>query len=182
MQILSKINWVDVIVVILILRMSYVAFMDGLSHEIFPLFGSIIVFVLSLSYYVKLGGIMVQSLGMPSELANCLAFIILVVIAGFIVKFLRIIIDKLVKVQWHPVIERFGGLLAGVVKAYIITAIILTILVLMPFSYLRWSIKERSLTGKYVLMAGPGVYEKFKDIVPDNSVTPKKAPAQKASS
>lgn len=181
MQILSKINWVDVIVVILMIRMSYVAFMDGLSHEIFPLFGSIVVFVLSLSYYVRLGDLMVQNTGMSAEVANCLAFIILVVISGFIVKFLKLILDKLVKVQWHPLIEKFGGLFAGVVKAYIITAIILTILVLMPFSYLRWSVKERSLTGKYVLMAGPGVYERFKDIVPDSSIVPKKAPAKKAS-
>ena len=180
MQILTRINWVDVLVVILILRMSYVAFMDGLSHEIFPLFGSIAVLVLSLRYYTVLGNTMSQTLvGMPSDISNCLGFIILVAGLGLLVRFLRVILDKIVKIQWHPVIEKFGGLLAGIIKAYIVTVIVLTILVMMPLSYLRWSVMDRSLTGKYILMAGPKVCAKFKVFLSDNSAVPKKVPAQK---
>jgi len=180
MYILSRINWVDVFVVILMARMSYVAFMDGLSHEIFPLIGSIVVFVLSLHYYKSLGDMISQGMGnIPSEITNLLGFVILVVISGFVVKFLKIIIDKIVKVQWHPVIEKFGGLFAGIVKAYIITAIVLTMMALIPLSYLQWSIKDRSLTGKYVLMAGPEIYSKSRVLLSDNSIIPKKAPAKK---
>ncbi len=180
MQILSRINWVDVLVVILIVRISYVAFMDGLSHEILPFLGVLAVFVLSLHYYTSLGYVISQNLGnMPADISNCLGFIILVVVLGFIVKLLKVILDKIVKVQWHPVIEKFGGLFAGIAKAYLITAMVLTIMNLMPLSYLKWSIKDRSLTGKYVLMAGPEVYSKFKVFLSGNSIVPKKAPAKK---
>jgi len=180
MQILSKINWVDVFVLILMVRMSYVAFMDGLSHEIFPLIGSTVVFILSLHYYKILGEMISQGMGnIPTEITNFLSFVVIVIVAGFIVKFLKIIIDKIVKVQWHPVIEKFGGLFAGIVKAYIITAIILTMMSLVPLSYVRWSVKDRSLTGKYFLVAGPEAYSKFKVFLSDNSTVPKKAPAKK---
>jgi uncharacterized membrane protein required for colicin V production len=161
-------------------RMSYVAFMDGLSHEIFPLIGSIAVFALSLRYYIHLGEMISQGMGgVPTEITNFLSFVILVVVGGFAVKFLKIIIDRIVKVQWHPVIEKFGGLFAGVVKAYVITAIILTMMSIMPLSYVRWSVKDRSLTGRYILMAGPEAYSKLKVFISDNSAVPKKVPAKK---
>jgi uncharacterized membrane protein required for colicin V production len=180
MQILSRINWVDVLVIILMIRISCVAFMDGLSHEIFPFLGVLAVFVLSLHYYMGLGYIISTNLGsITADVSNCLSFIILVVVLGFIVKFLKVILDKIVKVQWHPVIEKFGGLFVGILKAYIITAMVLTVLVLIPLSYLQWSVKDRSLTGKYVLMAGPEAYSKFKSFLSDNSTVPKRAPAKK---
>ncbi|MDP3790581.1 MAG: CvpA family protein [Candidatus Omnitrophota bacterium] len=180
MQILSRINWVDIVVLILMVRISYVAFMDGLSHEIFPFFGTVAVFILSLHYYTGLGEAISQNLGnMPAEVSNCLAFIILVVTLGFIIKFIKIILDKMVKVQWHPVIEKFGGLFVGILKAYVIIAMIVTILALIPLSYLQWSVKERSLTGKYILMAGPEIHGKAKVFLSDNSTIPKKAPPKK---
>ena len=176
MHILSGINWVDVLVVILMVRMSYGSFLDGLSHQIFPFFASIAILAISLHYYTRLGQLMG---GIQPEVANALSYIALVVVLGFIVKFVKIILDKIVQVQWHPVIEKFGGLLVGIAKAYVMTAIVLTMLSLMPLSYLQWSVRERSLTGKYFLAAGPEAYTKFKVFLSDNSTVPKKAPAKK---
>ena len=199
MQILTRINWVDILVVILMVRISYVAFRDGLSHEIFPLFGSIFVLIFSLYYYPKLGFFLSQGvMNIPVEAANCISFIILVVALAFIVKFIKTILDKIVKVEWHPLIEKMGGLIAGIAKAYIITALILMILALIPLSYLQWSIREKSVTGRYVLMAGPEIFAKvsgflpvvkvgektetaeqlMKNLLSDKSVAPK-APAKK---
>lgn len=180
MQILSKINWVDILVVILILRTTYASFMDGLSHEIFPFLGTLAVFVLSLNYYKILGELISSNLeNIPIGISNWIAFILLIVALGFIVKLLKIILDKIVRVQWHPVIEKFGGLLAGVLKAYIITAMVLTVFVLSPLSYLRWSVNEKSLTGKYILLSGPQAVDRLKPFLSDNSTQPKTPPANK---
>ncbi len=167
MEIISRINWVDVLVVILMLRMSYVAFKEGLSHEIFPFIGAILIAVLSLYYYTRVGLVISQNLGgMPVEISNFLSFLLLVAAMGFLVKFLKGILDKIVKVQWHPLIEKFGGLAVGIARAYIITSIVLTVLVLMPLSYLQWSVRDKSLMGKYVLMAGPEIYGKISVFLP----------------
>lgn len=203
MQIFSRINWVDALVVILMLRMSYVALKDGLSHEIFPFIGSLLVMVFSLHYYKKMGSfISANLLNMPSEISNFFSFLILVVALGLIVKMLKGLLDKIVRVEWNPVIEKFGGLVVGVAKAYIITAMVLIVLALTPLSYLQWSIRDRSLTGKYILMAGPEVYGRvsaflstikvggsplnkdliLKDLISDKSIAPKKAPAKEAES
>ena len=167
MGLITKINWVDVLVAILMLRISYVAFRDGLSHEIFPFLGSILIMVLAMHYYAVIGSFMSrQMMNMPVELANFLSFLILVVVLGLLVRLLRVALDKIVKVQWHPIMEKFGGLAVGIMKAYIITGIVLMTISLMPLSYLQWSIKDRSLTGKYILMTAPRIYDRIGRFLP----------------
>ena len=172
MELITKINWVDVLVAILMLRISYVAFRDGLSHEIFPVLGSILIMVLAVHYYTVLGSFISRKMmNMPVELANFLSFLILVAVLGFLVKLLRIVLDKIVKVQWHPVMEKFGGLAVGIMKAYVITGIVLMTLSLMPLSYLSWSIKDKSLTGKYILRAIPQIYDRVGRFLPAVKLT-----------
>jgi uncharacterized membrane protein required for colicin V production len=167
MELITKVNWVDILVAILMLRISYVAFRDGLSHEIFPFIGSILILVLARHYYTVLGSFAsMNMMNMPVELANFLSFLVLVVALGFLVRLLRVVLDKIVKVQWHPIMEKFGGLAVGIMKAYIVTGIVLTTLSLMPLSYLQWSIKEKSLTGKYILSAGPQIYGMVERFLP----------------
>ncbi len=167
MELISHINWVDILVAILMLRISYVAFRDGLSHEIFPFIGSILIMVLAMHYYTILGGSISRNMmNMPIELSNFLSFLVLVVVLGFLVRLLRIALDKIVKVQWHPIMEKFGGLAIGIVKAYVITGIVLMALSLMPLSYLVWSIKDKSLTGKYILAAAPEIYDRVGRFLP----------------
>ena len=160
MELLAKINWVDLLVAILMLRISYVAFRDGLSHEIFPFLGSILIMLLAMRYYTVFGSSISRNvMNMPIELANFLSFLILVAVLGLLVRLLRVLLDKIVQVQWHPIMEKFGGLAVGIMKAYVVTGIVLMTLSLMPLSYMQWSIKDKSLTGKYILMAGPRIYD-----------------------
>lgn len=168
MEILSRTNWVDVLVVIIVLRISYVAFQDGLSHEIFPLIGSACTIVLALHYYHKISIFISQNvLGQHVDILNFISFLVLAVGVGFIFKFLKVVLDKIIKVTWHPLIERFGGLLAGVARASIVTATVLTVLALMPLSYLQWSIRDKSLTGVHFLRIGPSIYAAMAGLLPN---------------
>jgi len=177
MELITKINWVDVLVAILMLRISYVAFRDGLSHEIFPFIGSILVMALAMRYYTVLGSYVSRNMmNMPVELANFLSFLILAVALGLLVRLSRIVLDKIVKVQWHPVMEKFGGLVVGIMKAYVITGIVLTTLSLMPLSYLQWSIKDKSLTGKHILRVGPEIYTGVERFLPAGKFGEKNRP------
>lgn len=176
MEIISRINWVDVLVAIVMFRMSYVAFRDGLSHEIFPFFGAILVVVFSLHYYERIGSFISQNLAnIPVEISNFVSFLVLVIGLSLIVRLLRAVLDKIIKIEWHPAIEKFGGLVVGIMRAYIITGIILMAMALAPFSYLQWSIRDRSLTGRYILMAGPEIYARVAGILPTIRVGEKAA-------
>jgi uncharacterized membrane protein required for colicin V production len=167
MEILTKINWVDVLIAILILRTAYVSLQDGLSHEILPLIGSVCMLILSLHYYLKIAAFLYEiGFALPREFLNLLSFVTLVICIGILFKFIKALIDKIIKITWHPLIERFGGLIAGVVRGAVLTSTILIIIVLIPLPYLQWSVRDRSLTGVYFLRIGPVIYEKLSAVLP----------------
>jgi membrane protein required for colicin V production len=159
MEILSRANWVDLLVVTLMIRTVYVSLKDGLSHEIFPLLGSVLTLILGLHYYGRLGSMLYGVAGMiPLSMLKLASFLAIIVISGFILKMLKILVDAVIKVTWHPFIEKFGGMLAGVLRGMVVTSMALICLALVPLSYLQWSIKERSVSGMFFLRIGPGIY------------------------
>jgi len=109
MEILTKINWVDILVVIIMIRTTYIAFQDGLSHEIFPLISTVFTIVLSLHYYEKIAVFISQNLfSISLPILDWLSFTFLVIITSILFKIFKIVLDKIIKVTWHPLIEKFG--------------------------------------------------------------------------
>jgi uncharacterized membrane protein required for colicin V production len=175
-NIISKLNWVDILIVTIVFRISYVAYKDGLSHEIFPLLGSLGTAILSLHYYHSLSNyIYHNAVRLPVALLDFLSFVILLVAIGMIFKLLRMISDKIIKVTWHPLVEKAGGLLVGFMRASVVTSIVLMILALMPLSYLQWSIRDRSLMGTGFLRIVPDIYGKVSGALPTFKVETSKA-------
>lgn len=167
MDILRHINWVDVLAVIIIIRISYIAFQDGLSHEIFPVITVVAGIVICLNYYNKIGSYISENLlKMPLPVANFLSFLVLAVGTGLIFKLVRMLLDKIIKVEWHPLIERFGGLVFGIVRAFLVTSLVMMTITLAPFKYLQWSVRDKSVTGMYILRIGPSIYEKISGVLP----------------
>jgi len=184
MELLSRFNWVDVIVIIIMLRVTYVAFEDGLSHEIFPLVGIVGTLIVCLRYYNPFGVFISRNIpGMPKDASLAASFILLVVVVGFAIKLIRRLVDAVIKVTWHPFIEKFGGAIVGFLRAACIASTILIVIALLPFSYLQRSIKERSVTGAYFLSIGPAIYGFVEGYLPHadqgNTGVIKSGPAKK---
>ena len=167
MDMITKINWVDLLIVIIMLRISYVAFQDGLSHEIFPLFGTAGTAVICLQYYHKIAlFIHNNAVTVPTALLDFVTFVVLIVIVGLLFKLLRVVVDKLIKVTWHPAAEKFGGLLCGALRASVVVSMVLIILALMPLPYLQRSIRDRSLMGMQFLRIAPNIHSKVSWALP----------------
>ena len=180
MEIIAKINWVDILVVILILRTTYVSLQDGLSHEILPLVGSVCMLIFSIHYYTKIASYLYYlGFTLPMVLLELISFILIIVCIGVLFRFIKAIIDKIIKVSWHPLIEKFGGLLAGIMRGAVLASIVLVIIVLIPLPYLQWSVKDRSLTGVYFLRIGPVVYEKTLGFLPTRGLSVSAAAIEK---
>ncbi len=167
MEILQKINWVDILVLIVVLRTGYVALQDGFSHEILPLIGSFFMIICSLHYYQRVSKF-VYDIGfmLPIEMLYPVVFLVLAILIGLLFRLVKAIIDKLIKVSWHPLVEKFGGLVTGLARGAVLVSMILIFLTLLPLPYLQWSVRDRSLTGLYFLRIGPELYEKTSMILP----------------
>lgn len=168
MDIFQRINWVDILVLIVMLRTGYVALQDGLSHEILPLFGSALMIVFSLHYYKSISQFVYDAgFAIPIEVLYPVVFLIIAILIGLIFRLVKAVLDKLIKVTWHPLVEKFGGLVAGLVRGALSVSMILIFLTLLPLSYLQWSVRDRSVTGLYFLRIGPELYEKTAVIMPN---------------
>ncbi len=164
---IKSLNWVDVLVIIIVVRVGYVAFQEGLSHQIFPLLGSILTVIISLSYYNKIGHFISQGLiKIPVEISNSLSFLLLAVITALVFRYLKAIVDKVIHVEWHPLLEKFGGIVFGLGRAVILASLVLMIISLMPFPYLQRSIRDRSVTGMRFLEIGPELYGMASKLAP----------------
>lgn len=173
MDVLSRANWVDLLVVIICLRTIYISFQDGLSREIFPLFGSILSLVLALHLYTKIGSAVHTAVGIiPLSILNLAGFITMILAAGIVLKLLRVVVDAVIKVTWHPLIEKFGGVIVGVLKGAVVSSTVLVMLALVPLSYLQASIKDKSLSGMFFLRLGPGIYRAVSGgVIDDDRIT-----------
>lgn len=166
MDILTKINWVDILAVIIVVRISYVALQDGLSHEIFPLVGTIATACISARYYNDLAVFIQGITGVSVRSLELFVFVILVLGIGLIFKLTKFLVDILLKVTWHPLVEKFGGLIFGLLRASIVVSIVLMAMSLTPFSYLQYSIKERSFSGPYFLKVVPEISSRVAWVFP----------------
>jgi len=166
-DIITRLNWIDILIVIIVFRISYVAFQDGLSHQIFPLIGTIGTAVIALHYYHNISLLIYDNaVKLPIGLLDFLSFILLLVVVGLIFKLLRALSEAIIKVTWHPAVEKAGGLFFGFMRASVVTSLILMILALMPLSYLQWSIRDKSFMGMHFLRIVPGIYGKISGILP----------------
>ena len=167
MDIITRFNWVDILVLIIVFRISYVAFQDGLSHEIFPLIGTLGTAIIALHYYHNIALYLYQNaIKLPVKALDFLSFILLLVSVGLIFKLLRTLSDKIINVTWHPLVEKGGGLLFGFMRSCIVASVILMILALMPLSYLQHSIRDRSMMGMHFLRIMPNIYGKVSGLLP----------------
>jgi len=185
MDVLSRANWVDLLVVIVMLRTIYISFQNGLSRAIFPLLSSILKLILALHFYEKLGSMIKSVIGiLPSSLCNLAGFISIILVSTLALKFLKTLVDAIIKVTWHPLIEKTGGMIVGAFKGSVASSMVLIFLALVPLSYIQWSVKDRSLCGMFFLRIGPAIYRAvpgigagYEDMV-QNIVSRKDVPAR----
>ena len=167
MELIRRVNWVDILAIIILIRTSYISLQAGLSSELFSLLGVYLNIILTLNYYTKIGRIISETIpGFTLVLANFISFLSIAVILAVLFRLIRAILDRVIKIEWHPLIERLGGLVAGLARSCLAVSLVLIILILLPLPYMQWSIRDRSLSGMFFLKIGPSAYAKSLNALP----------------
>lgn len=162
----SKINWVDLVVLIFFLHISYSGFKAGFSNEVAPLLGVFATLLISLHNYTAIGQLLQTITPLSPAISSLAGFLILAIILNITFFIIKIILMRTVKVEVISIIERMGGLFLGSLRAALTISLILAILVLVPVGYIDKSIKDRSLIGTKFLKIGPALYDKVTRIFP----------------
>lgn len=157
---LKQINWIDILVVILILRIGYIALKKGLAVEFFKILGTISATYLSLHYYINLSDFIQNRIGLKSissDFLNAFSFSGLAILGYLIFMVLQKIFSRFVKMEAAPELNKWGGFILGIARAFLFTSLVIFILVISGVNYFKRSIKD-SYSGRSLYKVAPLTY------------------------
>ena len=153
-------NRIDAAAAILVLLLALVGLRRGLAAEVGPVLVWVAAWWLGRLYALRLGGLATRYVGLEeqyAEAAGFLVIVILVVLAGWV---LRLLLKPLVQVSFAQKVNRVGGFLAGFVSGCVIATIALALLRFWPEASLRRAVREESLFGRLVDRYAPLVQDR----------------------
>jgi len=159
-QIKNQINWIDLFVIIILIKICYVAIKTGFPVELFKILGLILATYLSLHYYFRLSSfvsILLGSKNIPSVFLSLLSFIFLAGAGFLFFSFLRRIFFKLVKMEAVSSLNKWGGLVLGITRGFLFAGLVIFIFVISGIGYLKKSVAA-SYSGKAIFKIAPATY------------------------
>ncbi len=118
MEALARANWVDVIALILILRISYVGSFLGIGKQLLPFISLLFTLTLSLYYYGKIALYITERFSFSNSVTRFFVFIIIVMILSLITR----ILNRFISIKRPEVmvpVERMGGAILGMLRSIV---------------------------------------------------------------
>lgn len=159
-QIRTQINWLDLFIIIILIRICYTAIKAGFPAELFKIAGLILATYLSLHYYSGLSSFLSGLIGPKNTLSALLSPVSFIFLAGagiFAFSLLRRIFLKLVKMEAVSSLNKWGGFVLGITRAFLFASLVVFIFVISGTGYLKRSVTA-SYSGKAVFKIAPATY------------------------
>ena len=160
MEHLARISWVDLIIIIIVLRSTYAGSQRGFFGELFHIAGICLAIVLSMHFYAPLGCFIHTYLYIPINIANVTTFLAITYIIYLIFRIIYGLSSKLIKIEMFPAINKMGGALLGFCRGSVLSIFLVLIMLLTPIHYITESVKTRSLFSPFFIKTGISLYEK----------------------
>lgn len=170
---LKQFNWLDIFVLILLLRISYVAMRSEFFLELFKFLGTILAVYLSLHYYIVFSDYIGSHIGVnniPLEYLTSIICVVLGFLGYFIFVVLRKVFYRFMKMEAVPTLNKWGAAILGLTRGVLVASLIIFIMVTSPFGYLKNSVTH-AYSGKYIFKIAPGVYGSLWDGIASKFIT-----------
>ncbi len=158
---LRQLNWLDIFILIIILRICYIASKTGLPSEFFKFIGTLLASCVSMHYYVAISD-SVRALvpvikDIPAEVLDFVIFLTLAIGTYLVFVVLRNITNNLLKIEAVSTLNKWGGLLLGSLRSLFLVSFIVFVMAVSPVNYLKLSVKH-SYFGPRVFSVSTGTY------------------------
>lgn len=151
LEVLSKFNFLDYIILIVFLRICYIAAKMGLSVEIFKFLGVIFSIYIALHYYTGISDIIQRRFlpkVMPLEFVDFIFFVLFIVLGHLCFLGLRVVFSRFIQLDAIPKINQFLGLVLGFGRGILIVGLLSFALAISSIAYFRSSVKHSYLGSK----------------------------------
>jgi uncharacterized membrane protein required for colicin V production len=156
-EIITSLNWVDILLLITIIRIVYIGAKRGFAVEISKLCGLALSVVVAYHYYSALANIVSASSPLPAGFSSLICFISLLAIVNLLFALFRQGVALIVKVEPIPFLNTWGGALLGALRSWIFCSLFLYILFISGFGYIEKSARQ-SYSAAYFANVAPAIY------------------------
>ncbi len=160
MALFAKINWLDILIVIVLCRICYVAMKVGFSVEVFKFLGSLFSIYAGMHYYLVLSDFIRQFIKAEGDMLAFMDFVsfsVLAVLGYAFFILLRFTFARFIKLEAVPRLNKFGGLFLGMFRAFFLTSLIVFGCVISTLDYMKNS-AYKSYLGPQILSVAPNIY------------------------
>jgi len=154
---LGQLNWIDLIVVILLFRILLISLKTGMGAEIFKVLGTVAAAYVSLHYYISIAGFFSKRFGLDHTFVECFIFLALASLGYSFFLILRLLFKRFINMEVVPTISRWGGLILGIFRSFLLGSLILYFFLATANPYLRKSMKT-SFSGMGLVYLAPMTY------------------------
>lgn len=159
-ELFNKVNWVDVIILILLIRICYVSLNLGVSRQLLPLIIILFTLFAPLLLYREIANFFIETYSFSTSVSEFNTYVLLV--GAFIL--IYVIIISIVNYfvfrnegSAKSFIERIGGLALGSIRACLIIGIFSISLILAPVRFIEKSLIN-SYSGMFFVRTNTSIY------------------------
>ena len=161
-----RFNWVDILFVTLLIRVSYIAFKNGFFPEFFRSIGLLSAFIISFNNYASLSNFLSTHAKWTGPRPDIISFLFIFLALLFIFKIVAVLARMFMGSSDLSMPNRVAGLVLGIGRAILLASLIFTLFFNGPFEYLSESTSDRSFSGRYVLQVAPSLYRACMNFYP----------------
>ena len=155
-----QLNWIDILVLIVFLRLTFISMKQGLGVEFFKLLGTLFALYLALHYYSLLATFLsgfTGSIEPDISFLELIAFVILFAFGYLFFWSIRIATFRFMTAEVNSEFSKWGGFVCAFLRSFLLSSLILFALVIPGAAYFKDSVSY-SLSGHYFSKVAPATY------------------------
>lgn len=157
-HILKSINWVDVAMLVLLIRIVFIGIKTGFVTELFKLLGVLSAVFVGFHYYSSLSALIIHKAHLSGAWIECTFFVLIVCIMILAIKYLRDGFFLIFKFETtHAGVNQWGAGLFAVIRAVFLASLIMYGMLLSNVEFLQKQTLT-SVSQKLVLKVAPNTY------------------------
>ena len=159
-ELLNAVNWVDILALILLIRITYVSSRIGVGKQILPLLLLVLILVMPLYHYAGIAAFFTERFSLRPSVCEFLTYAVMT-FSFFTIYHIISRITGFCLFSGDTAepggIEKVGGGIVGLLRATLIIGIFTICLLLVPVKYVETSVK-RSYSGSFFISTNLRVY------------------------
>jgi len=168
---LSCINWVDLLLILIALRILYISLRKGIVTEIFKLLGVICALGGGVQFHTQIKEFVSQRLPLQIPLIDGLSFLAVVLAILFVFSIINRIFSFIFKVETISAVNKVGSFIAGIMRSLVVGGLFACLFIFSGIPYLEASLRE-SLSAPLVVKSARITYKGFYAVL--NKFSPQK--------